>query len=169
NELPIVYSRLSLLLEKADRKKEAQEAQLQLSKLTPNATDAHRQSAWLQTCQSDRVAWWYLDPTRAVELARKAVEQAPESGPCWTTLGLAHYRGGNWKEAIAAQEKANGLRNGGGPTEWFILAMAHWQLGNKTEARTWYDRSVQWMEKHLDGTPQRRAGEPPAPLSLRRF
>jgi hypothetical protein len=30
----------------------------------------------------------------------------------------------------------------------FFLAMAHWQLGHKTEARQWYDRAVQWMEKN---------------------
>jgi hypothetical protein len=26
--------------------------------------------------------------------------------------------------------------------------MAHWQLDHKDEARTWYDRSVKWMDKN---------------------
>jgi hypothetical protein len=26
--------------------------------------------------------------------------------------------------------------------------MAHWQLGDRDEARKWYDRAVAWMEKH---------------------
>jgi hypothetical protein len=26
--------------------------------------------------------------------------------------------------------------------------MAHWQLGETEQARTWYDRAVQWMDKH---------------------
>jgi hypothetical protein len=30
----------------------------------------------------------------------------------------------------------------------FFLAMAHWQLGHKTEAREWYDQAVQWMKKY---------------------
>ena len=29
----------------------------------------------------------------------------------------------------------------------FFLAMADWQLGNRDEARQWYDRAVTWMEK----------------------
>ena len=26
--------------------------------------------------------------------------------------------------------------------------MAEWQLGNKDEARKWYDQALQWMEKN---------------------
>ncbi len=26
--------------------------------------------------------------------------------------------------------------------------MAHWQLGEKGEARKWYDKGVEWMEKN---------------------
>ena len=26
--------------------------------------------------------------------------------------------------------------------------MAHWQLGHKDEARTWYDKAVEWMDKN---------------------
>jgi hypothetical protein len=29
----------------------------------------------------------------------------------------------------------------------FFLAMAHWRLGEKAEARGWYDQGVQWMDK----------------------
>jgi hypothetical protein len=37
---------------------------------------------------------------------------------------------------------------GGDAGQWFGLAVAHWNLGDKTEARRWYDRAVRWMEKH---------------------
>ena len=40
------------------------------------------------------------------------------------------------------------LRQGGDVFDWFFLAMAHWQLGHKEEARRWYDRAVQWTEKN---------------------
>ena len=30
--------------------------------------------------------------------------------------------------------------------DFFFLAMAHWQLGNKEQARHRYDRTAQWME-----------------------
>jgi hypothetical protein len=26
--------------------------------------------------------------------------------------------------------------------------MAHWQLGNKAEARRWYDQAAQWMDEN---------------------
>ena len=29
--------------------------------------------------------------------------------------------------------------------------MAHWQLGHKDEARTWYDKAAAWMEKDNHG------------------
>ena len=32
--------------------------------------------------------------------------------------------------------------------DWFYLAMAHWQLGEKEQARQWYDRAVEWMDKN---------------------
>jgi hypothetical protein len=55
---------------------------------------------------------------------------------------------GNWKEAVAALEKLMKLRNGGDSFDWFFLAMARWQLGEKEKARTWFDKAVQWMDKN---------------------
>jgi len=40
------------------------------------------------------------------------------------------------------------LRKGGDSLDWFFLAMTRWQLGDKQEARKWYDKAVQWMEKN---------------------
>ncbi len=87
-------------------------------------------------------------PGRAVELAKEAVELSPNEGDCWNTLGVAHYRARDWKSAVEALEKSVSLRNGGDSLDWFFLAMAHWQMGNKNEAHKWFDRAVQWMEKH---------------------
>ena len=47
-----------------------------------------------------------------------------------------------------AREKPMELRKGGDSFDWFFLALAHWQLGEKEKARTWFDRAVQWMDKH---------------------
>src|SRR5262249_29472502 len=85
---------------------------------------------------------------RAVEFARKAVELAPKEGNCWNTLGAAQYRAGNWRDAIAALEKSMELQKGGDPHDWFVLAMAHWQLGEKEKARNWFGQAVQWMDKN---------------------
>ena len=46
------------------------------------------------------------DPQRALRVAKKAVEQRPQSGDFRNTLGVAHYRVGEWKAAIEALEKS---------------------------------------------------------------
>jgi serine/threonine protein kinase/tetratricopeptide (TPR) repeat protein len=88
------------------------------------------------------------DPGQAVELAKKAVEKKPEEGGYWNTLAMAHYRAGAWQPAVTALEKGMQLRNGGDSSDWFVLAMAQWQLGEKDKARQWYERGVQWMKKN---------------------
>src|SRR5262249_20209522 len=88
------------------------------------------------------------DPGRAVSLAKQAVELKPETGASGNTLGAAQYRAGGWKEAVAALEKSMELSNGGDSFDWFFLAMAHWQLGEKDRAREWYNQAVQWMDKN---------------------
>ncbi len=55
----------------------------------------------------------------------------------------------DWKAAIEALQKSAALYKGDFLSiNGFFLAMAHWQLGHKDEARDWYDKSVQWMEKN---------------------
>jgi serine/threonine protein kinase/Flp pilus assembly protein TadD len=111
----------------------------------PENAQAHNNLARvLATCPDGR----WRDPARAVELARRAVGLAEKSGPYWTTLGVAQYRAGDWGAAVEALRKAVELRRGGDGTDWLFLAMAHWQLGKKDEARQWYDKAVQWMEKN---------------------
>ncbi len=87
------------------------------------------------------------DPGRALKLAKEAVGLADESG-AWSALGAAHYRAGNWKESLTALQKSMDVRKGGASYEWFFLAMAYWQLDQKSEARVWYDKAVEWMEKY---------------------
>jgi hypothetical protein len=89
------------------------------------------------------------DPGRAVALAKEAVELAPEKGTYWYVLGVACYRAGDWKASIAAMEKRlELLADRDQDLNTFFLAMAHWQLGEKEEARRWYDRAVVWMDKN---------------------
>ena len=88
------------------------------------------------------------DPKRAVELAKDAVELAPQFASSWQVLGWARYRTGAWKDCIAALEKSIELREDGGDSrQWFFLAMAEWQLGNEEQARKWYDRAVEWADR----------------------
>jgi tetratricopeptide (TPR) repeat protein len=99
--------------------------------------------AWLlATCPYPQVR----DPVQAVELAKKAVAASaslPSQEP-WKTLGVAQYRAGNFSDAVTALEKSKQLGNDS-PDGWFFLAMAHWQLGDKEQARDCYDKGVARM------------------------
>jgi serine/threonine protein kinase/Flp pilus assembly protein TadD len=98
----------------------------------------------LEDCPDARLR----DPKQAVELASRAVKLVPEGGTFWNTLGLAQYRAGDWKAAIAALKKSMELQRGRDESlDTFFLAMAHWRLREKTEARKWYNRAVAWMER----------------------
>jgi serine/threonine protein kinase len=98
--------------------------------------------AWsLVTCPDPSVR----DPAEAVTLATKAVEHAPENGGYWNTLGVAQFRADNFSEAVQALNKSIELTDGGSGHDFCFLAMAHWQLGEKEEARRWYDKAIEWM------------------------
>jgi tetratricopeptide (TPR) repeat protein len=113
--------------------------------LDPKNAGLHNDLAWLlATCSDAKLR----DPRKGVELAKKAIELAPKEGMYWNTLGAAHYRAGNWKDAVAAVARSMEFRKGGDSFDWFFLAMAHCQLGEKKKAREWYDKAEQWMDKN---------------------
>ena len=89
----------------------------------------------------------FRDEKWALELAKEAVRLVPNDGDFWNTLGVAHYRMGNWNEAVTVLEKAMELSKGGRADDWYFLAMAHWRLGNKDAARKSYDQAVEWTQK----------------------
>jgi len=106
---------------------------------------AHRVMAWfLATCPEPK----FRNVPRAVELAKKAVRLAPSEYRMRSTLGVCLYRAGDWKAAVTALEKSTQLSQGGDSFDWFFLAMAQGQLGEKAEARKWFDQAVEWMEKN---------------------
>jgi tetratricopeptide (TPR) repeat protein len=99
--------------------------------------------AWLlATCPFPE----FRNPTEAVALARRAV-QLGECGELWNTLGVAYYRVGKWKAAVGALQQSMRMRSGGDSSDWFFLAMAYWQLGEKRKAHHWFDRALQDVQK----------------------
>jgi tetratricopeptide (TPR) repeat protein len=114
-------------------------------RLEPDSARGRNNLSWILATFPDPEV---RDPARAVELARRAVELEPNR-VTWNTLGVAHYRAGDWKASVAALEKSMALGHGDGYAfDWFFLAMAHWRLGHSDEARTWYERAAAWMEKN---------------------
>jgi hypothetical protein len=61
---------------------------------------------------------------------------------------VAHYRNGDDQAAVAELETAMRLRSGGDGFDWLFLAMAHGRLGDHDQARTWFNRAVQWIDKY---------------------
>jgi tetratricopeptide (TPR) repeat protein len=112
------------------------------------------------------------DPPRALELAKEAVKHMPEDGYNWNALGAANYAAGDWQNAVTALEKSEELVPGKlVAANGFLLAMAHWQHGDpagrgqapgggetpppageevrhQDEARKWYARAVEWMDRN---------------------
>jgi WD40 repeat protein len=101
---------------------------------------------------------WYLgtcpdpafrDATKAVALAMKAAQLNPTDGAIRNTLGVAHFRAGDWKGAIEALMKAEELAPGKFLAfDGFFLALAHWQIADKEKVRKWFDQAVAWMKKN---------------------
>jgi tetratricopeptide (TPR) repeat protein len=81
-------------------------------------------------------------------LAQRAVQLAPQVHFCWNALGVALYRSGNPQKAIDALSQSLKLNKDGTGSDFFFLAMANQQLKNTAQARQWYDRAVQWMNKN---------------------
>jgi tetratricopeptide (TPR) repeat protein len=142
----VLYSyHLAVLLAATGQTQEAEHAYGKLLQLAPKSADAHNNLAWLlATCPDAK----FRDASRAVRLAKKAVELAPKEGGHWNTLGVAQYRAGDWKAAVTALDKSMELRKSGDSFDFFFLAMAHRQLADKDKARKLYDQAVQWMDKN---------------------
>jgi WD40 repeat protein len=97
---------------------------------------------------------WAMKPApdqgrKALFAAQKAVELAPASWISRNTLGVVHYRLGQYAEARNELERS--LDEGKGEAEafdLFYLAMCHRRLGDPAKARDCFDRAVRWVEGH---------------------
>jgi eukaryotic-like serine/threonine-protein kinase len=86
------------------------------------------------------------DSGTAVAQAQIAVNLDPGVGRYWSTLGVALYRAGEDAAAVEALRKS--VQLGGGPGDWYILAMAHWKRGDHDAAQTWHAKAADWMHQH---------------------
>jgi tetratricopeptide (TPR) repeat protein len=100
------------------------------------------------------LAWFFVscrhpdfsNPARALGLAKKAVDRSKGTdADHWNTLGVAEYRLGNWKDAVASLENAKRLHKEKDPADWLFLAMAQWRLGQKELARDSYERAIKLL------------------------
>jgi tetratricopeptide (TPR) repeat protein len=150
---------------KQGRLSEAQEAWrralhilTELTALHPNAPDL--QNRWCD-CAND-LAWLQLnhaepacfDPISALALASEVVERCSTCGVYWNTLGVACFRAGDLKGAVAALSRATTIESGGSAFDYIFLAMAHARLGNREEARRWFTLAMNRKERDYPGHPE---------------
>jgi WD40 repeat protein/serine/threonine protein kinase/Tfp pilus assembly protein PilF len=112
--------------------------------LKPDYAGAHNNLAWALVLSPKRPR---PDHAEGLRHARRAVELAPGYFNL-NTLALAEYRLEHWTDSLAASDRSMALRNGGNAWDWFLVAMARWQKGDKDEARKWFDKAVAWTKAY---------------------
>jgi eukaryotic-like serine/threonine-protein kinase len=140
------HGKLAEILEKTGHHAQAVESLGRGISLAAGLADAESQNclAWILAASAEP---GLRDPRRALGFAKKAVERQPSAATYWNTLGVASYRVDDAMSAITALEKSIELGAGGGPADWLFLAMAHWKSGHQDQARNWYTRAVDWLDK----------------------
>ncbi len=142
HNLAVSYLELASLLQKLGQMTEAAASFRKALELEDNDPAVNNDLAWFLATSP---APSFRDAALALRLAQKAAVAAPEIANYRNTLGVAYYRSGNIRAAVAELEKSMSLQAGGTPFDWFFLAMAHWRLGDRDLARTSFTRAEEWM------------------------
>jgi serine/threonine protein kinase len=134
------YHHLARALGTLGRRREQQEALRGGLKLEPEAPELLNGLAWSLAL---RPAAPPGESAEAVELAKRVVAANPKERAFWRTLGLAHFRAGDWPLAAEALGKSIELESqGGDAAARLLMAMVCWRRGDKPAALDWYMRSV---------------------------
>ncbi len=114
----------------------------EIQALAPSDAELTNYLAWLLVvCPDPKLR----DVKQALELVRKAVAAAPDDWRFLRTLGVAQHLTGDDRAAVKALRRSLELHQGGEAFDYFSLAAAHQRVGDKEEARKWYDKGVAWM------------------------
>jgi tetratricopeptide (TPR) repeat protein len=111
----------------------------------PKRDIVHIEYAWFLATRPDAA---HRDPGRAIALLKPLLEPPLGNTRASLVLGVALYSAGDWKAAATTLSKSvqqhEGLENGAG----FVLAMAHWRLGEKNKAREQCEGAISWTDQH---------------------
>jgi tetratricopeptide (TPR) repeat protein len=104
----------------------------------------------------------HYDLSAALRHAQTVYDAVPDMAAVQEIQALALLRNGDYTEAKRIYLEM--FAENPDRTAWFPLAMSLWQLDEKAEARSFYDRSVTWMDARLPDNPvyagmQREAAE----------
>jgi tetratricopeptide (TPR) repeat protein len=117
----------------------------------------------------NQLAWYCLigpidtrQPERALALARRAHNRAPDLANYLNTLGVAHCRRAEWDDAIDALQRSLRAGSAAPAYDWYFLALAWHNLGKPGLASDSFDQAVYWHDTHgslLDPISQRELSE----------
>jgi tetratricopeptide (TPR) repeat protein len=85
------------------------------------------------------------EPARLVQIAEQAV-RAARLPHYLHTLGLVHYRAGQFDDAIVHLHNSRAGKWNANAANWIVLAMAYQRCGRTEEAQRWFDMAVHWMD-----------------------
>jgi tetratricopeptide (TPR) repeat protein len=127
------------------------------------ATDQYRRIGLLEATlapderQSRDILVWFLatcpdlefrDGARAVQIARRLVEEEPRNPDQQLTLGVACDSAGDWKGAIVALGPPQSTIRSSAVLSDLLLARAYWRLGRGDEARKCHQEALSSLERH---------------------
>jgi tetratricopeptide (TPR) repeat protein len=106
-----------------------------------------------QPSRANDIAWSLVsgpsrvrDPAVALPLAQKAVERDRQNAAYRNTLGVVHYRLGNYREAIACLTECVAAKHAMVGYDLYFLAMAHQRLGDAGQAHQYFDQAEAWWQ-----------------------
>jgi WD40 repeat protein/tetratricopeptide (TPR) repeat protein len=102
-----------------------------------------------------------VDPARAVQWGEKAVAALPETPWVLHGLGLAHYRARQHDLAVTRLTESDSYSWDARYLNWLALALAHHRLGHDAEARRWYEKATERIDRERPA-----AGEPVSLLAI---
>jgi tetratricopeptide (TPR) repeat protein len=138
-----------LALEK--RFQEAGAVLRQLVQRLPANPSACNNMAWFLVTCADAAQH---DPVAALGFAKLANQATPADANIWNTLGVVHYRLGQYQEAARALDESMRLGQGGIPLDWLFRAMTHLRLDEKPKALALYDRAIARMAEIKSADPE---------------
>jgi Tfp pilus assembly protein PilF len=144
-------------LARAGQPAQAAAVHQEAARLSPNLAVAANDFAWWYATRGTAANWI---PSLSVLLAERAAEFGPDDANCQNTLGVALYRSGRYREAVAALEKSLAMGKGKADAfDLYFLAMCHARLGADAKAQECFDRAVAWDDRKRGGLAADQAAE----------
>jgi WD40 repeat protein len=139
----------------AGREEQYRQACRKLVKRYGDTKDAHTAYNVARVCALDMIP--PIDADQLLQLAGRAVNISPGTPWYRYTIGLAHVRAGNHRQAIGDLQKlaSDSPAWTGQPANWLVIALCLHHQGMPDEAGKWLAKAVKWMDRDVPAMPWR--------------